>query len=70
MDQGLGTPEPIAPEAAPKKTNTALIIIIVVVAVLLCCCCLVVVLGYFLGDQILEALDLASQLKSSLNFLM
>ncbi len=69
MAQEFNIPESApSPQGAPKKTNTTLIIIIVAVAVLLCCCCLVLVLGYFFGDQILEALGLASHFNRGIIF--
>lgn len=48
-------------EAAPQKSNSKNVVLIVVaVLVVLCCCCVgaAVVSYYFLGDMVLEALDI------------
>jgi hypothetical protein len=53
----MESPPIIPAPGEPKKTNTTLIIAVVAAAVL-CCCCVVGLVGWFYGDQIMQALGL------------
>ena len=61
MAEQIDIPSGPGPDPEPEGRNNTLIIIAVVVLVLLCCCCGSLAAAWYLGDPILEALDLAFQ---------